>query len=364
MQKPFFDPHLSYADNYKKGPFGDFAKKKVFKQDNPDNFLFDIPLFTPFGIPAGPLLNSKFVNAALDFGFDIATYKTVRTREYKSNDWPNVLSVEVDGDLTPQKAEKGLVGTHKYTYQKGIAITNSFGVPSMSPDIWQNDLAKSVIHAKEGQVVIGSFQGTIDGSGEEYVKDFVKAARLVKETGAKILEANLSCPNEGSAHLLCFDLKRTEIIVDSIKNEIGNTPLIIKIAYFKEQESLEKLIDLVGRKVDAIAAVNTIPAKIYNDKGEQALPGRNRLVSGVCGHPIKWAGLEMVRRLEEIRRKKGLSYEIIGVGGVGTPDDYFEYRKAGATAVMSATAAMWNLYLAQEIKKMIFEFDKHFYLCR
>lgn len=350
MQKPFFDPHLSYIENYKKGPFGEFANKKIFNQENPDHFLFGIPLFTPFGIPAGPLLNSKFVNAALNMGFDIATYKTVRTREYASNQWPNVLSVDVKGDLTLKKADKGLLGTHRYSHHEGIAITNSFGVPSMSPEVWQKDLARSVKHAKKGQVVIGSFQGTIDGSGEEYIKDFVYAARLVKETGAKILEANLSCPNEGSSHLLCFDLKRTEKIVEAIKNEIGSTPLIIKIAYFENQKELEKLIDLIGKKVDGISAINTIPAKIFNERGEQALPGKNRLISGVCGHPIRWAGLEMVKRLELLRRIKGLKYEIIGVGGVGNSQDYFEYRSLGASAVMSATAAMWNPHLAQDIK--------------
>lgn len=115
---------------------------------------------------------------------------------------------------------------------------------------------------------------------------------------------------------------------------------------------------MVGKKVDGISSINTIPAKIYTKSGEQALPGKNRLISGVCGHPIKWAGLEMVERLNSIKIKKNLKFEIIGVGGVGSPADYFEYRKAGASAVMSAAAAMWNPYFAQEIKKMIF--DKQF----
>ncbi|MEK9161093.1 MAG: diguanylate cyclase, partial [Patescibacteria group bacterium] len=39
-----------------------------------------------------------------------------------------------------------------------------------------------------------------------------------------------------------------------------------------------------------------------------------------------------------------------GVGGVTRPEDYKEYRDAGADVVMSATGAMWNPYLAKEIK--------------
>ena len=35
------------------------------------------------------------------------------------------------------------------------------------------------------------------------------------------------------------------------------------------------------------------------------------------------------------------------------PADYKEYRDAGADVVQSVTGAMWNQYLAQEIKKVV-----------
>ncbi|HTE48526.1 MAG TPA: hypothetical protein VK675_01300 [Candidatus Paceibacterota bacterium] len=54
-----------------------------------------------------------------------------------------------------------------------------------------------------------------------------------------------------------------------------------------------------------------------------------------------------------LRKKNGYSYTIIGVGGVSTPSDFFEYRDAGADIVMSATGAMWNPYLAREIKSRL-----------
>ncbi len=72
---------------------------------------------------------------------------------------------------------------------------------------------------------------------------------------------------------------------------------------------------------------------------------------GVCGAPIKWAGLEMVKRLKKIREEKNYKFSIDGVGGVTNKEDYEEYIKSGADAVFSATGAMWNPYLAQEIKK-------------
>lgn len=351
MQTPFYDPEKTYEENFNDGPFGAFADGEVYKQkEEPQATFLDHNVFTPFGIPAGPLVNGKFVKAALDKGFDLCVYKTVRSHKHPCAEWPNVLSVKVDGDLTPQKGAEGLVADHEYV--SPIAITNSFGVPSYDPDFWQKDLADAVKYAKMGQVIIGSFQGTINPNSnvKEYIQDFATTAKLVKETEAPILEVNLSCPNEGTAHLLCFDLERTKQVVETIKNEIGETPLIIKIAYFQEQEQLIKLVDAVGKLVQGISAINTIPSKIIDKEGNQALPGKGRSISGVCGAPIKWAGIEMVERLKHLREENGLKYQIIGVGGVTTPADYKEFKNAGADAIMSATGAMWNPYLAQEIK--------------
>jgi dihydroorotate dehydrogenase (NAD+) catalytic subunit len=294
-------------------------------------------------------VNGRFVKAALDTGFDVCTYKTVRSGKYPCHPWPNVVGVKVEGDLTLEQAEGGVVGVNEY--KEPLSITNSFGVPSWEPDFWQKDMAEAVSYAKKGQVVIGSFQGTPRGNAGEYIKDFAVTAKLVKETGVKILEVNLSCPNEGNAHLLCFDLERTQKVVEAIKNEIGNTPLVIKIAYYKDQSSLEKLIEMVGKMVQGIEAINTIGAKILKEDGSQYLPGEGRLKSGVCGHAIKWAGLEMVERLKTLHNVKGLKFQIIGVGGVITPKDFIDYINMGAHVVLSATGAMWNPFLAQEIKK-------------
>jgi len=351
---PFFDPLKSYEENYKKGPFGKFADKKVYKQKNdPPNAFLGFPVFTPFGIPAGPLLNSKFVNAALDKGFDIVEYKTVRSRKFSAHTWPNVLSVKIKGNLTEKKAEKGLIGYFKFANPP--SITNSFGVPSFDPNIWQKDMRKAVKHAKNGQLVIGSFQGTINEKhdNKKYLKDFVTTAKLVKETGVKAMEVNLSCPNEGHSNMLCFDIERSSEVLKLIKNEIGNTPLIVKISYFHNTQRLGKFVHDVGEIVQGISAINTLPAKVIDERGDQALPGEGRIKSGVCGDAVRWAGLEMTSRLSSLRREFDYDFAIIGVGGVLNPEHYKKYRKAGADAVMSATGAMWNPFLAQEIKSQV-----------
>lgn len=348
---PFYDPRKTYQENFDEGPFGAFADGEVFATSGePRGNFFGLPVFVPFGIAAGPLVNGKYVKAAFAKGFDIATYKTVRTRIHPSNPWPNVLPIESDR-LAP-----GGVARTKQDYTGKFSVTNSFGVPSFNPDFWQKDMAEAAAAAGTGQVMVGSFQGTGGGDGnvQAYIDDFVLAARLVKETGAKVLEVNLSCPNEGAKHLLCFDTERSGKVVESIRDEIGNTPLIIKIAYFDNDEELRKLISLVADKISAVAAINAISGKVVDTKGKQAL-GENRPISGVGGPAAKWAGLEMTERLRKIRQEHDYKFKIIGVGGVAAVADYREYVAAGADAVMSASGVMWNPFLAQEIKKEMLE---------
>jgi dihydroorotate dehydrogenase len=261
--------------------------------------------------------------------------------------------VKIDGDLTLEKAEGKLVANTQY--YEPLSITNSFGVPSKSKDFWQKDLAEVVKYAKPGQIVVGSFQGTKrpGQSVEEYINDYRVTARLLLETGVKVLEVNLSCPNEGTNNLLCFDTERSVKVAEAIKGVVGEVPLIIKIAYFKDEAALKDLVQKIGKVVDGISAINTISAEIVNENGVQALPGEGRLRSGVCGHAIKWAGLDMTKKLKKFREELGYKYKIVGVGGVTNADDFTEYINAGADVVMSATGAMWNPYLAREVKEKL-----------
>lgn len=288
-ETPIYDPEKSYRENFDEGPFGLFADSSVVTKDKQPKFEFlGYKVGTPFGVPAGPLLNGKYVKAALDKGFDIPVYKTVRTRKYACHEWPNVLAVRVEGDLTLDK--KTLVADHNYC--EPLSITNSFGVPSFEPDFWQPDLADAVAHAGEGQVVVGSYQGTgtHGGSIEDYIADFRLGARLLKETGVKVIEVNLSCPNEGTANLLCFDVARVQRIVEAIKDEIGDLPLVTKVAYFADVSVLRSLLGAMGKSVSGISAINTIAADIVDADGKQALPGEGRLRSGVCGSAISGRG--------------------------------------------------------------------------
>ena len=260
----------------------------------------------------------------------------MRSRAWGCNPFPNVLAVHpksADGSLTPGSAELDEGVLADTNYEQPISISNSFGVPSQSPDVWQPDMRAAIEAAGPGQVLVPSFQGSrVEGmSEEEYIADHATTARLVKETGAKLMVMNTSCPNEGHNRLLCHNPLLVGRITEAVKQEIGDIPLMVKLAYIPSDDALELIVrSTVGHgTVQGFSTINTISAKLVDANGNQALPGAGRDRSGVCGNAIRGAGLDMVARLAAIREKLGLDFAINGVGGVVSPADYQAYRDAG-----------------------------------
>lgn len=354
LHVPFYDPYKSYEENLKEGPFGAFADQKIFENiGEPQYDFLGEKVYSSFGIPAGPLINANFCKAAFEKGFDICVYKTVRANAFLCHPFPNILSVKIDGNLTPDMAQEELLADNNYV--EPLSITNSFGVPSRDVPTWQVDVRRAISYAQKGQVLVLGFMGTAkeNQTEEEFIADYVLAAKQAMETRVKILEMNLSCPNIGNKGLVCYNLDITEKICQAVRKEISSTPLILKVGYYQNYEDVRKLAEVTEKYAQAVSAINTIPANVVDEAGHQALPGEGRLMSGICGAGIKWAGLEIVEKLKKARSEIGGSFKIIGVGGVMNKEDFKEYMDKGADFVMSATGAMWNPYLAQEIKNIV-----------
>lgn len=350
----FFDPAKTFDDNFDHGPY--LSEAPAYQNSGEPTYSFlGHKLYSPFGIAAGSLPTSKHVGGAFRRGFDVVCYKTQRSVPFPANEFPNVVYIDVKGDLTLKKAAKPLHGLlNSDEPLEKMTITNSFGNPSRGPDFWVKDMKQAVAAQGKGQLLIASVVGTIqDGfTPEDYYNDFAKTAALAVSAGVQAIELNLSCPNVASEGVLCYNHDAVVSVCRKAKEALGNLPLIAKIGYFslEQQDLLEKIVLDTKDYISSFSAINTIPAAVVDEQGKQLLPGEGRLKSGICGSAIKWAGLDMVKRLDALRKQHSLKYEIIGVGGVMSPTDFHDYRKAGADVVQSVTAAMWNDQLAAEIK--------------
>jgi dihydroorotate dehydrogenase (NAD+) catalytic subunit len=353
MENWLYDPALSYADNMKQGPSGDFDNQPPYQNiGEPQYDFFGTKVYSPFGIAAGPLTKAQFVKSALDRGYDIVTFKSVRTGEYPCHPLPNVTPIEID-ELDPHNTDNPIVA--KSSYKPPLTLANSFGVPSYAPEIWQKEMKQSFNALGLGQAMLVAFQGTDRGKGHKaFIEDHVKGTELLKEAGATVVEVNLSCPNEGSPQLLCFDIDTTRQIIEKIRVKDGNTKIIVKITYFSDKNLLRKFVQQIGPLVDGIIAINTIGTRVVNKDGSQFFPGDTaRAKPGISGHALRPMAIAMVARLASLREEFSLDFKIIGVGGVQTPEDFHAHRNAGADFVMGLTGVMWNPRLAAEIKESL-----------
>src|ERR1700712_4995837 len=103
QQIQLYNDQLDFEVNKAEGPFGDYAKNTTPYKNvgEPKYDFFGIPIYSPFGIAAGPLPTKKFIQAALDKGFDIVTLKSVRTDTFPLNTYPQVRPVYISGNLDP-----------------------------------------------------------------------------------------------------------------------------------------------------------------------------------------------------------------------------------------------------------------------
>lgn len=335
----------SYDWNYDYGPTfeGEIPpRKETFKPEK----IFNFEIRSRLGIPAGPLLNAKWVDLYARMGFDIPVYKTVRTVERPSHPAPNCAYVKALNPLTLKDT-----GTDIFTRQdrpeslEQLTITNSFGVPSKPPSLWMKDVEKAYQSLQKGQVMIVSINGT-PGLSWSLEEDYARCASMAVEAGAQIIEANYSCPNvcsgEGSIY---SDPEFSARISQKIRQAIGKTPFLIKMGAL-EKKLLKEVIIKNRPWVDGFSAINTIAMQVRHPDGTQALPGQGRLRSGLCGGAITQVARQCTEDMIDIRKQQGDDFVICSVGGIMTPKEARERLDRGADLVMTATAAMWDPYFA------------------
>ncbi len=357
----------SYEENYEDGPqtperitLGQNLDHSVDHAVNHGFEFLGFHLANPIGIPSGPLLNADWVRFYLNFGFSVPVYKTVRSVFRACHPAPNCIYVEMPQQspefdpallLARESLPELLVG--EAPQQMGqLSITNSFGVPSMAPEVWMPDVERANSYCGEGQLLIVSIMGTEGagkgGRGRSLVQDFAYTAAMARDAGAKVLEANFSCPNLGGSAtgMLYADAENAARTAREIRTAIGKAvPLLLKLGY-QSPDKLQALVEATRPYVNGYAGINTVPSNVRRADGRPALPGEGRLKSGICGGAIRRVGRQFVRDLAALRHERKDDFVIVGVGGMMQACDLTERLTDGAELAMSATAAMWDPYLA------------------
>lgn len=345
---PLYDIGKSYDENAADGPF--FTGKIPDRRWPPEEKWIDFlgyPVASPIGVPAGPLLTSRWVSLAGALGYDIPIYKTIRSQAHPSHPLPNMVYVDTHGMIDPgRKKEPATKVLSPSSQIETLAVTNSFGMPSKSPSFLEEDIPKANASLKKGQVMIVSVVGT-PRSGISFIDDFVAAAKLAKNCGAKIIEANFSCPNvDKNEGCLYMSPDTVSAIGSALVKAIAPIPLIIKVGLFASTQQMQDVMLAAARaNIRSIAGINTISMSVVDPSGGPALDAK-RTTSGICGGPIRNAALDFIRQAAAINRREKLGLTLIGVGGITLPEHFSLFLQEGADVAMSATGMMWDPYLA------------------
>ena len=338
---PRYDIAQSYDWNYAHAPN---APPAVEVPEYPGSWDFlGIPVNSPLGIPAGPLLNSNWILYYARLGFDVLVYKTVRSRERASYEPPNLLPVAAT-ELTREgmeiEADAGAERPHTWAI--------SFGMPSRAPEVWRADVERARRGLGKVQALVVSVVASPEPGWtiDDLARDFARCAVWAAESGAQVVEANLSCPNVCTQEAdLYLDSKAAGAIAAELRARVPRLPLVLKIGLFARAEQAEALVEAVSPHVNALSTANSITAVVRGEFG-----GLRR---GIGGAAISERCCDEMAALAGIVRRRESKLNLIGVGGVMNAADVTARLNAGANAVQLATAPMLDPEIGLKIRREI-----------
>lgn len=342
---PHYDRTRSYDWNYAHAP------------DPPDAVVPPVPgswefcglkVGSPLGVAAGPLLNGRWVCYYAALGFDVLTYKTVRSRERACYPMPNLVPVEV-GAMTGHERQV----PQACAMQRTWAV--SFGMPSKAPEVWRADIESTRGALAKEKVLVVSVVATEQPGWtiDDLANDYAQCARWAVESGADAVETNFSCPNVCTSDGQLYQHPHeAALCAERVRAAIGTRPLIVKVGHLRSTEEIEAMVEALSPYVDALSMTNSVAAPVVAADGALLFDGQPR---GICGAAILDASVAQTRLVRQVVTKRYTTTgakppTLIGVGGAFSADDVRRYLTAGAESAHLATAAMLDPTVALRIR--------------
>jgi dihydroorotate dehydrogenase len=291
-----------------------FAHAVVAPRPNPRlaQEVFGLHFENPIGLAAGLDKDGVAIDlwAALGFGF-----------------------VEV-GTVTPGKGQPGNDPPRLVRIVEDRAIVNRMGFNNRGAPHLALRLAE-----RRTKIPVGANVGKAKStSAERAPDDYVEAMGDVWAR-ADYLVVNVSSPNTPGLR----DLQAVSALEPLLRRVLDENqrlardlsgkprPILLKIAPDLADDDVDRVSALaVEMKLDGLIATNTT---LRHDLLSRA----PSIQGGVSGAPLAERALELVRRI----KAKTRDLPIIGVGGIGTPDDAYRRLRAGATLIQVYTSFVY-----------------------
>lgn len=342
----------SFEENAALGP--DFDGPFPPVPATPMTEFFGLPVASRIGVAASLVLNRHWARTLGRLGFDLLTYKTVRSCRRLAHPAPNWLYP--DPDSVADGGGTLRLGSALPADPAAATALGSIGMPSVAPDVWRQDIRATRDGLDQGQVLIVSVVGTVQDSmpPEALVQDLATLAADVVAAGAQAVELNLSCPNVSAREgELFLDTGLAAAVAAEARARLdAAVPLLVKIGAIDDEGRMAALLTALDPHVDGVVMINAPRRILLPDDGAPAF-GSGRAAAGLMGGATFDIGLTCVRQAVAVVRARGLRLRILAVGGVTSPERVAACFEAGAYAVLAASALAWDPYLALRVKSRL-----------
>jgi dihydroorotate dehydrogenase (fumarate) len=206
-----------------------------------------------------------------------------------------------------------------------LGSINSMGLPNLS---YKQYLKFIPLLKQYLKPIIASIAGF---SLDEYVT----MVRAFQDSDVDLIEISLSCPNVVGKSQIGYDFKQTQKTLGAITS-LGDKPLGLKLPPYFDLAHFDMMASIIKQfPISFITCINS-PGNtlaINPDTQRPLIKPKNGL-GGLGGSIIKPIALANVYNFSQ--RLEG-KVDIIGVGGIATGTDIFEFLLAGARAVQIGT---------------------------
>jgi dihydroorotate dehydrogenase (NAD+) catalytic subunit len=323
----------SYSWNYEHAPKLPRVRRLPVGQGGR---LFGHELNSSLGIAAGPLLNSRWVEAYARIGYDVLTYATVRSSLVTAHALPNIRAVE--------NREQVAVATRRSGGNGDLTLAVSLGTPSMPPDVWRKDVTRARERIGKGQMLIVSVLGTLPPGGdrEALIADYALCARWAAEAGADAIEVQLAWPDPfaDQPQAVYENLPLSAQILHRVRTSIS-VPVIAKFGAFRSPRLLHDTATKLAAWASGFSLVHGFPRRVLDEAGQAAFEGDGRDRADIVGSDTYAAASRQIIELLAWRRAGCWDRAVLAVGGITTPERAHEMLREGADAVLVATAALY-----------------------
>lgn len=265
---------------------------------------------------AGINFKSCVMNAAVPKALDLESLKVLTNSQSSA-----VLIKSCTVDARPGNEEP------RYIEEANLTL-NSIGLANFGYKVYL-DYVKELSELTDKPLFISVSGFNVD--------EYVEIVKAFQASDVALIELNLSCPNVNYGVVMGYDVQLIKELLTAVSG-LGEKPIGVKLPPYLNVNLQKEVADCLNQtEVDFITTINTLGGGLLIDAEKEMVKMKaGNGFGGVAGDAVKPIALGNVRRFFQWCPQ----IPIIGVGGISSGVDVFEFILAGASLVQIGSCFM------------------------